>query len=751
MSRTLTLTILCILLIAVVGIPGRQGMAQVELAATQVLAKDILPPGGKDTIKHPSIAGFQNTVHLAANPSEEASYWSKNDAATSWSARTSLGVAPGQADYTTAAVTVGPDGSVYVVWIDRDAERINLRRTTPGAGFGNRITVAPSSNFAVFPKVGVAANGQVFVAWNADKRMRYAVSSDGGNTWSARRTLGPSKEVTGLPYIATDASGNVLIAHYAEGNIYANIWNGSDFASVTVADNNEYFSDPSAAITPDGRFYVAWRSHDSAWYSERQSDGSWPIARLATAGDGKSVSGKVAVAADAGNNVYIFWLSNRSGRTEAYAAYKAVGKDWEGPTMIDVDGGFPANIDGAATLSGANSYGHITYEFFEDDDVSVRYALVASPAGNVRPGGRILINDDAASTTSRTVNVKIEVTTGEADQYKFSNDKTTFSTYATIPTGNVAAWELENGTSNACVQRTVYGHIRKSDQTEQESDMMSDAILLDPGVDAQFSVRNPYLASNPSVLSTSPILNDTQVEGARDGDPRYTRVKGYFLVLQGLVGECSGLSQLTIDGQTITITDNTYSTVRALPDFETPAENVTAATVRDAAGHTTSYESTIYYDDTAPNVTSGSLQIVDSANTAVDATDSIQVNLNFASLAVTDNLYGQQGEARPFWGVWIANSRTDLDPDSDSAMANLTWVPLEVTNATSAGTNSYTFTVPWSLFSGLPRSQHTSGAFYIYARVLDGAGNWSDRTLEYEVTLNENFEWIEIQLPLTAK
>ncbi|MFP4440961.1 MAG: hypothetical protein ACLFVO_27310, partial [Chloroflexaceae bacterium] len=235
MSRTFTLALLCLLLTAVVIIPERQSVAQVGLAATEVLGKDILPPGGDAKHKYPSIAGFQNAVHLAGNPNEKASYWSKADNSTNWQSPTVLGDAPEQADFATADVFVGYDGSIYYVWVDRGAKRIYMRRTTPGAGFGERITVAPAEDFAIFPKIGVSSSGQIFVIWNAAKRMRYAVSNDGGTTWSGKRTFGPSKDVTGLPSIATAPNGSIIEAHYAEGNIYANIWNGSQFVTETVA------------------------------------------------------------------------------------------------------------------------------------------------------------------------------------------------------------------------------------------------------------------------------------------------------------------------------------------------------------------------------------------------------------------------------------------------------------------------------------------------------------------------------------
>ncbi|MBO9373590.1 MAG: exo-alpha-sialidase, partial [Chloroflexus sp.] len=70
---------------------------------------------------------------------------------------------------------------------------------------------------------------------------------------------------------------------------------------------------------------------------------------------------------------------------------------------------------------------------------------------------------------------------------------------------------------------------------------------------------------------------------------------------------------------------------------------------------------------------------------------------------------------RGFWGVWLANSRTPVaDPANDP---NLVWFPVE------APGDSNSFTITWSLASGLTEDQLTPGPYYVYARILDGAGN----------------------------
>lgn len=107
-----------------------------------------------------------------------------------------------------------------------------------------------------------------------------------------------------------------------------------------------------------------------------------------------------------------------------------------------------------------------------------------------------------------------------------------------------------------------------------------------------------------------------------------------------------------------------------------------------------------------PQVTPGNARIVDSSGQEVSETSSVIVNLSFENMAITDNLYGQNGENKPFWGVWLANSRQNI-PAGDTQLLNdnLNWSSMEVPNATNAGNNTFTFTVPWSILSGLPSNQ----------------------------------------------
>ncbi len=141
-----------------------------------------------------------------------------------------------------AAVKVGPDGTVFVVWLDtvdkQAVERLAISHDGGKTFPGQNITVAtvtddfvspaPGSSFRqdarTFPSFSIAANGTLYVAWanrTGDPTSGHAVvlathSIDGGQTWSPPVTAG---DVTGRSaFFASVAAGpgnNVNVAFLA--------------------------------------------------------------------------------------------------------------------------------------------------------------------------------------------------------------------------------------------------------------------------------------------------------------------------------------------------------------------------------------------------------------------------------------------------------------------------------------------------------------------------------------------------------
>jgi hypothetical protein len=141
-----------------------------------------------------------------------------------------------------AAVKVGPDGTVYVVWLDtvdkQAVERLSISldggRTFPRQNItvatvtDDFVSPAPGSSFRqdarVFPSFSIAPDGTLYVAWSnrtGDPSNGHAVvlvtkSTNGGLTWSTPVVAGNVKGRSAFfASVATDPSGNVDVVFQA--------------------------------------------------------------------------------------------------------------------------------------------------------------------------------------------------------------------------------------------------------------------------------------------------------------------------------------------------------------------------------------------------------------------------------------------------------------------------------------------------------------------------------------------------------
>lgn len=746
--RTTGITLGLLLILIILLPPATGAMPVTPAAATVALLDQSVPASG--SVKFPSIAaGTDNRVHLAGNADAKAAYWQKADAATNWSERLLLGEASGEPDFATAATTLGPDGSVYLAWIDRESARILLRRTVPGGGFGPLRTVASTEGFAVAVDVAVsAATGEIFVAWRGDFRMRYRVSNNDGASWSSTRAVAGDEVARGTPVMAAGPNGTVVIAHASEnGAIFASIWNGSQFIKSRVDGGGNFFADPSGAVGPDGTIHVAWRGveNNEVWYAQQRPDGTWARSLIIVSGEDRPVPGRVSVSADAQGNLYLIWLSEQTDDPEVFAAFKQLDQQWAGPTRANTSG-FIANVDSAANFREGTSFGHAVYE--SPGAGRVRYTLFAAAGSIIQTSGQIQVNNDAPITGARSVLVQLGSGSGNPDQYQLSNDGVGFTDYAPLPDDGDVAWELAPAGGNDCAVRTVFARLRNATRPTFASPILTDAILLDPGVAAQVTVRNPFLNGNTALAAVA-LRQDAALSGANGGDPRYTRVPRFLLDIQALPGECSGLTRWQIGDTPVPIQGNAYrAEVPFLSSSPPQGANDLTVSITDGSGNQQPYPRTIFLDTVPPVVSAGTLDLVNTTG----ETDFILVTPRFTNVAVSDNLYGSNGEPKPFWGVMLANSPRDIAPNDYTQLNTLNWGAVPVHSATQTG-GQFTFAIPnWSLFSGLPADQRVGDTtFYIYAALLDGAGNPSAQVLKTQVRLSADYRVPTLFMPLVRK
>lgn len=366
------------------------------------------------------------------------------------------------------------------------------------------------------------------------------------------------------------------------------------------------------------------------------------------------------------------------------------------------------------------------------------------------PRGALQINNDEDIATNTSALVTFILQSGRADHYKVWNDGASepaaftalpsplsgsgaFVTPLTLPFSDQPG-------QSACALKIVYGRLHDT-VTGISSDPMFDTILVDPGVDAQVSVSNPGT-----------------------GDAAYTNTPYYVLDVQARSGECSWLSSVQVgeqvSGQLADTTDTTtmldmsaIDTSNLMPMISSePGVHTIVVNVTDGVGHAYTYEQNITLDTSNPQVTSGpaSFTMVDKqSGAATTQADSILVDLQATDLNIQEELgNGQPGEV---WGLWLANSTQSIPISNTTSLDALQWTPVHVYNATVTG-NVYDFTVGWNLFTGLTESERKAGDIYVYARVMDAAGNMSEETLGgQQITLLEGYSLPTVYMPLVLR
>ena len=635
--------------------------------------------------------------------------------------------------------------------------------------------------------------GIVYTTKGQDEQIYYRQSTDGGLHWSARRQVSSGQNAT-TPDLAFDSAGNVHMVwmdNRCDTHIY-NIYyrvlftNGLMGAASKPRDACGTFQKAPKITIAGGKPHVAFQygaeSGGEVLY-RRLEGGQW-------VGQSISASNSIAsqnatIASDGGNNLFVAWDENINDNTNHEIYFRASfdgGQTWTNAVdMSSGSAGISTNPHLTWSPSAKRAYlvwqdefgGSSTrpeiwerefdpaalpanpYTFadqishtelrslwptvgagpsqaaivWQDEPSSTRPFQVYYLGGQVIGGptgcdGSLLLNGGVATTRDRTLSGTITPKDNcVPDQMQVSLDIPV--TDATPKIAYSASLPPQTVPEGGCVH-TVYVRLFKGGGG---GTVFSDSIKVDSSVDAS------VLASNPH-LNGIPAFPDLTVPGASDGDPGYTRETKFLLRISG-IDDCSGLTTFSIP--TIgsgTIANGTYADTFGLPNT-TPGEKQFIVTVNDTVGNTAPFPQSIIYDPTAPVLTTTANPTV----TAPLSTTSIIVPLEFQNIKVTDNLYGDGTGpgTNDFWGVWVANSTTNVTPDNPG----LKWLPVQVSEPGPS------FTISWNLFSGLgPQQQQGDKDYYIYVRFLDGAGNPTTSAIRVEkIHLEANPDLPTLYLP----
>ncbi|HEY0970763.1 MAG TPA: sialidase family protein [Gemmatimonadales bacterium] len=206
----------------------------------------------------------------------------------------------------------GPDGTVYVAWLDgRDGKSATYmtRSTDGGASWAPNVRVAPTESCPCCrTAIASAADGTVYLAWRTVmpgnvRDVVVARSPDRGATWEAPLRVHADDWVfDGCPHagpsLAVDAEGRLHVAWWTGREGSAGVWyarsdDGARSFSTPVAMGVAEFSRPAhaqLALGADDRVVVAW------------DDGTLATPRIAlrASNDGGRTFGPALFASDSG-------------------------------------------------------------------------------------------------------------------------------------------------------------------------------------------------------------------------------------------------------------------------------------------------------------------------------------------------------------------------------------------------------------------------------------------------------------------
>jgi len=757
--RILAVATMCAIL-ALATILPQYGLVPTVYAAPEIGPGFVLP-GSSTTApqagKYPSVAGAGNNVHMVANTNQAAQYWTKADTASSASGPSNFGNTNGDTDYSDASIASAPDGTLYAVWINQNSA-INMKRKPVGGDWDATRAIYRTSAFMSYVDIAVSSSGQIFVVWNQAALYRYITSTDGGNNWSAAGVVSSKKPYRSV-FVAAGANNSAVIAFGSgDGHAYAAVWNGSGFDTADLTPfklSADFFASAKPVIAPNGKIFVAFRNGSTAgglFYTERQSNGSWPVTKLV----GGSIYDAIGVAADPASNLHVSWSSNAAGRWDLYYAFLPFGGAWEGPVKTSgISDKIVSNVDMSSTV-GARSYGHAIFETFDGDGAALRYQQFSGIGGGVNATPSL--DGGATATRNNLVTVSFSGVTGEPDSVRYNWDAAPTDANPWVAFANPLSVSGPTGvTADACETHTLYTQVRKGTAAGGTS---QDSEIFDIGVQADVNVLNPHLAGLPAFfgLGTADVASGTN--GASDGDAKYTREGSFFLGISGQA-DCSNLDTFHIAGSDSdpiprSIVSNSYSGPAALPQGSAPGDRPISVDVTDKLGNQKTVQYTLTYDpaDTDPSPTISNtlgLPVFDNTNATVTVDNAANIirSFSFSGISVTDTLYGVRENlpvGQRFWGVWMANATSDVGADS----ATLNWYPVRV------GAPNSSFTVKWNLFSGLGFTtdlRNKPGNYFVYVRFLDGAGNPStaQTALKVPVTLAANYDIPTVRVPTIVR
>ena len=307
-------------------------------------------------VEHPDgtlFVGGYGAAFMSGKETDEATLWESRDGGTTW-ARVHVGTkADGVAGNSDVDLAVAPDGTLYFATLVFDPEKNEGKQISIGVskdvGATWKWTMLSNTRFDDRPWVKMAPDGTAHVVWNDGAGVCYAVSRDGGLTWTERDRIhpqggsshlavGPNSEVA-VRVTPTSAAGMKcdegvdLIAVSTDGGA---TWQKQ--AAPGIRDWNPLGFPVPRWVEPlawDGRgaLYSFWTNLKGIWLARALDHGAtWTTWKLAESPDPAYFPYLVARGP---GELAATWFSGQAGTLRAHVARIDLGEGDAPPRMVE--------------------------------------------------------------------------------------------------------------------------------------------------------------------------------------------------------------------------------------------------------------------------------------------------------------------------------------------------------------------------------------------------------------------------------
>lgn len=302
-------------------------------------------------VEHPD-----GTLFVSGYGSGVPALWKSGDGGATWS-RVKVGTeADGAIGSSDIDLAVAYDGTLYFVALLFDREKWEGKQVSVGVskdvGATWKWTLLSKTRFDDRPWIKVAPDGTAHVIWNDGAGVCYAVSRDGGLTWTERARINPTG---GSSHLAVGPKGEVAVRVMpvsASGNRYDE---GVDFVAVstdggltwrkqTAPGTREWKYPPNytdsvprwvepLAWDERGALYSLWTELKGVWLARSVDRGeTWTTWRLA---ESPEVAYYPYLVARGSGELAATWFSGRPETLQAYVARINVGEEGAPPVMVE--------------------------------------------------------------------------------------------------------------------------------------------------------------------------------------------------------------------------------------------------------------------------------------------------------------------------------------------------------------------------------------------------------------------------------